>query len=100
MINWIEVVGGSLPPCDMPVLLYIVQLHHDNESLADEFIITGFYSNEEKKWGYDFVEEGRSWKYFEDINDVRVVAWTLLPPLFDYEKYKDFRKKFGFNLFR
>lgn len=101
MISWIEVVGGSLPPCDMSVLLYIVQLHEDEHSLFDDFIVTGFYSHEEKKWGYDYIDcDHRRWKYFMENNKLKVVAWTLLPSLFDYNKYKNDRMRFGFDLFR
>jgi len=94
-------VGGSLPPTDMSVLVYVASLHGDKESIADEFIITGFYSEEQNKWAYDYIEgDYSSWKYFEETDELKVVAWTLLPKLFDYDSYKNYRKKLGVRLFR
>lgn len=101
MSEWVEVVGGSLPPSDHSVLLCIVRLHDDGESLCDDKIITGFYSEENKKWGYDRVEDGElDWKYFEESSQLKVVAWTLLPTYFDYDKYKLYRKSLSLDLFR
>lgn len=98
MINWIEVVEGTLPPNCLDVLLYVVILHEDKESLFDETIICGFYDEEEKKWAH--IKPNNSWEHFEENAQLRVVAWTLPPSYFDYEKYKQERKKFGLDLFK
>lgn len=101
MTKWIETVSKCFPSDCMNVLLYVVMLHDDKESLFDEEIISGFYDEESNKWAYNFIDEdGKlNWKYINETDTLKIVAWTLTPEYFDYNKYKDYRKKFRLNLF-
>jgi hypothetical protein len=100
MSEWIDVISRSLPPSCMSVLLYIVQLYNDEESLLNDEIITGFYDEEADKWAIEIIKDGRlQWQYFNETPTLRVLSWTLLPQRRDYEKYKQYHKEVGFPFF-
>ncbi len=86
MSEWIP-CNISKPPESQSVLLYVCFYHENGIDLRHDAIFTGFYGNE------DYDEEGF---YIESINDddhdfalsdrlikesnqVKVLAWTLLP---------------------
>ena len=98
-MTWIKVTD-DLPPSDMSVLLYIVHLDQDKISIWNQLIIAGFYDEEKEKWACEYIEDDISYKYFNEMDNLKVVAWTLLPEMFDYEKYIKKRKELGLSLFR
>lgn len=102
MTNWIETAGGTLPPSCLDVLLYVVEVNSDGKTLSSDEIISGFYTDEEEKWAYTYIDEGGEfqWKSFEETPSLKVVAWTLPPERFDYEKYRKEREQFNLSLFR
>ena len=79
MSEWVK-ASWSNPPESKSVLLYIICMNDDLESLWCDEIILGCYSTElcdnHKGW---FQEMFEHYEPFVETKEMKVVAWTLLP---------------------
>lgn len=86
MSEWIN-CDIAKPPESHLVLLYIVEFLSLERDYGNHDILTGFYSEDTNEVGYyiaGFIEH----KFFKETENVKVVAWTLLPRVPDRRIFK------------
>ncbi len=94
MSEWVK-TSWAKPPQSMSVLLYIVEMYDDKESLWEEDIFIGFWSDEmmDDYEGW-FLETREEYKPFRETETCKILAWTLLPQ----KPYVDFKNQNGTEL--
>lgn len=92
MTSW-QNAKDVTPPVSLSVLIYAVYFHGDLESMWNDQILIGFWSNETdddyKGWYLDTVD---GYEKFDQTN-YNIIAWTLIPekPFISFKN--DHRKK-------